>query len=57
MNLNNIKVSEKKQRELLSKAEDVIDTVRNIENFLYLIAINIHSFKRFSNIPGTICHT
>lgn len=27
MNLNNIRVSEKKQKELLSKAEDVIDTV------------------------------
>ena len=27
MNLNNIKVSERKQRELLNKAEDVIDTV------------------------------
>lgn len=27
MNLNNIRVSEKKQKELLNKAEDVIDTV------------------------------
>jgi hypothetical protein len=27
MNLNNIKVSERKQKEILSKAEDVIDTV------------------------------
>ena len=31
MNLNNIRVSEKKQKELLSKAEDVIDTVNNFK--------------------------
>lgn len=33
MNLNNIKVSERKQRELLNKAEDVIDTVSTFRFF------------------------
>jgi hypothetical protein len=33
MNLNNIKVSERKQRELLNKAEDVIDTVSTVGFF------------------------
>jgi len=39
MNLNNIRVSEKKQKELLNKAEDVIDTVfKYSKNYLPHIA-------------------
>jgi len=33
MNLNNINISDRKQKEMLNKVEDFVDTVRRIKKF------------------------
>ena len=63
MNLNNINISDRKQKEMLNKVEDFVDTVSRrghiiLLKLLFFFNILIHlTTKRLLNTVKTICRT